>query len=632
MKSTGKMTKMVLRAGLILLAVFSTRAVLAWPYEDCDDTTPPTIEILSPQNGDIVGRWVGTDTLCATVDDYNPCGDDWLSAAFFDSGNPGNWWGEDPDANHLDCPGNITSYDCASNGGGNWCGGDGWSYGYPDGPTTLWAVAWDASHNRTVKTVTFTIDNTPPTLPTTCYGWSDFSSTTSIISGGTYAYSSPFFEWSGATDATSGIEGYYVYYGTEPDADPATQGTFQSACTYEVSEDAMTPGNTYYLRVKTRDRAGNTLDVGDIFIYDAFTYTYCGAYISSLLGEVDINNERTNGEWLPARSGECLQDGDMVRTGGTNSSAVITFADGSEIKLDEMSFLKMGRVKHCSEIETLLGRIWARITGDCFYVRTPSGGGAVRGTEFEVDVAEDGTSTFIVLDGVVEVSDLAETKSILVVQYQTTTVEPKGIPSDTQSIDLNEIDRWWECVVDSDSDGMDDCWEEQYGLNPDDPTDAELDNNGDGFTNLQEYNAGTNPNDPDDYPPTVQVAVDIKPGSCLNPLNIKSRGVLPVAILGSEDVNVEDIDVLSIKLAGVAPNRSSYEDVATAVYGDEGECITEEPDGILDLTLKFDTQAIVNAISEVADGDELILELTGLLHDDTPIVGEDFIIILAKGK
>ncbi|MHC4648611.1 MAG: hypothetical protein ACYTBJ_24405, partial [Planctomycetota bacterium] len=39
----------------------------------------------------------------------------------------------------------------------------------------------------------------------------------------------------------------------------------------------------------------------------------------------------------------------------------------------------------------------------------------------------------------------------------------------------------------------------------------------------------------------VQVAVDIKPGSCPNPLNLASRGVLPVAVLGSEDFDVSSI-------------------------------------------------------------------------------------------
>jgi hypothetical protein len=64
----------------------------------------------------------------------------------------------------------------------------------------------------------------------------------------------------------------------------------------------------------------------------------------------------------------------------------------------------------------------------------------------------------------------------------------------------------------------------------------------------------------------VPVSFDIKPASCPNPFNPKSRGVLPVAIVGSTDFDVNDIDVSSILLEGaIVPLRSRIQDVATAV-------------------------------------------------------------------
>ena len=133
----------------------------------------------------------------------------------------------------------------------------------------------------------------------------------------------------------------------------------------------------------------------------------------------------------------------------------------------------------------------------------------------------------------------------------------------------------------------------------------------------------------------IGVPIDIKPGSCPNPLNVKDKGVLSVAILGSEDFDVWTVDVASIRLEGVAPVRSSYEDVSTPVAdgADVCECTTAGPDGQLDLTLKFNVQDIVTALGQVNDGDELELTLIGALDEvfgGTPIEGTDCVVIISK--
>jgi hypothetical protein len=50
---------------------------------------------------------------------------------------------------------------------------------------------------------------------------------------------------------------------------------------------------------------------------------------------------------------------------------------------------------------------------------------------------------------------------------------------------------------DRDGDGMSDEWEEDNGLDPDDPNDGDLDNDNDGLTNKEEFQHDTDPNDPD---------------------------------------------------------------------------------------------------------------------------------------
>jgi hypothetical protein len=138
-------------------------------------------------------------------------------------------------------------------------------------------------------------------------------------------------------------------------------------------------------------------------------------------------------------------------------------------------------------------------------------------------------------------------------------------------------------------------------------------------------------------PPSL-MPVDIKPGSCPNPLNIKSKGVLPIAILGTETFDVTRIAPDSVLLEGVAPLRWSIEDVATPsepVVGKQDclDCTDEGPDGFPDLTLKFDTQEVVDVIDPVADRECRVLQLTGDLkaeYGGTTFMGEDVVTILKK--
>ena len=142
-----------------------------------------------------------------------------------------------------------------------------------------------------------------------------------------------------------------------------------------------------------------------------------------------------------------------------------------------------------------------------------------------------------------------------------------------------------------------------------------------------------------------QVKLDIKPKSCPNPLNVKSKGVkgvkgvLPVAILGGTAygffLNVDSINVSTIRLEGVAPIRWKIKDVATLVEDGECNCTTKKGrDGFPDLVLKFDKQEIVEAIGPVCDGDTVMLSLSegSRLLDGTWIHGGDCVIIKAKAK
>ena len=142
----------------------------------------------------------------------------------------------------------------------------------------------------------------------------------------------------------------------------------------------------------------------------------------------------------------------------------------------------------------------------------------------------------------------------------------------------------------------------------------------------------------------IDVALDVKPTSCPNPLNVGSNGVLPVAIVGTEDFDVTQVDLGTVQLMLLEPMRGAYEDVCTAYYplvgkASQFDCTEEGPDGFMDLTLKFDNKDFAAALEllggGLTDGEEILVTLTGNLlpeHGGTPIQGEDVVRIIKKGK
>lgn len=79
--------------------------------------------------------------------------------------------------------------------------------------------------------------------------------------------------------------------------------------------------------------------------------------------------------------------------------------------------------------------------------------------------------------------------------------EHRKLPKDSYKMgiitDISQVGGYPEykgkAYKDSDGDGMPDAWEKKYGLNPNDPTDANGDINGDGYTNIEKYINGIDP-------------------------------------------------------------------------------------------------------------------------------------------
>ena len=142
-------------------------------------------------------------------------------------------------------------------------------------------------------------------------------------------------------------------------------------------------------------------------------------------------------------------------------------------------------------------------------------------------------------------------------------------------------------------------------------------------------------------PEAVEVAVDVKPGSCPNPINAKSNGVVPAAILGTPDLDVTMLDPASIRLAGVPALRSSFEDVGTPFdpYTGKADCDMDcheyGADGYMDLTVKFDTAELTAALGDAGAPECIAVTLTGNFleaYGGGPIVGEDVVLYMSPGQ
>jgi len=129
--------------------------------------------------------------------------------------------------------------------------------------------------------------------------------------------------------------------------------------------------------------------------------------------------------------------------------------------------------------------------------------------------------------------------------------------------------------------------------------------------------------------------LDIKPGSCPNLMDFRSRGTLRMSLVGTAEFDVTKVDVASLILtregyngAAVEPMSVVFQDTATpfeTLTRSRCGCHRLGGDGIMDLTLKFSNQEVNSALllNTVPPGANIPLVVSGRLSDGCEFTAAD---------
>ncbi|MFC2016218.1 FecR domain-containing protein, partial [Chloroflexota bacterium] len=158
--------------------------------------------------------------------------------------------------------------------------------------------------------------------------------------------------------------------------------------------------------------------------------------LSILSGIVSIQNPGMDDE-QEGLDGMTLGVGTQIKT-APDSHALLTFFEGSTIKLEPNTYIEIQQVEYNDEqtstiiLKQWLGRTWSRVikmvdSGSRFEIETPSATAIVRGTLFTTEVEETGVTKVSTTEGLVSVA--AQEQEVYVPVNQQTEVNKGTEPS-----------------------------------------------------------------------------------------------------------------------------------------------------------------------------------------------------------
>ena len=189
------------------------------------------------------------------------------------------------------------------------------------------------------------------------------------------------------------------------------------------------------------------------------TNTTC--LVLSIEGKLDVAMKGASA-WKPAMTNQTLQIGDRVRT-GLRSRAALRWSDLSVIRVNELTTLEIqppAKAGNKAELDLKSGAAYffSREKPSEIQFRTPVASGAIRGTEFNLNVADNGQTELALVDGAV---DLANAQgSVTLAGGEQGSVAPDQAPRKTAMLDATSIIQWalyYPAVVDADELGLSDA-------------------------------------------------------------------------------------------------------------------------------------------------------------------------------
>ena len=148
--------------------------------------------------------------------------------------------------------------------------------------------------------------------------------------------------------------------------------------------------------------------------------------------------------WKPALTNATLKAKDVFRT-GFKSRATLRYSDQSVVRVDQLTTLEIeppgaGQKESVLNLKAGAAYLFNRDQPTQVQFKTPVASGAIRGTEFNLQVAEDGRTVVTLLDGEVDINN--ELGSVNLKSGEQGTVEKGKAPTKTAVLDAINIIQW----------------------------------------------------------------------------------------------------------------------------------------------------------------------------------------------